>query len=98
MAVRKFWSAPAPRGQDFWKNEVSYMQLEEHGAAISCLGGEPTFDLTSRGTFWFLYETYGKLVEKMETNLRQPVTYPKRVAVLLHWLSMKESVEWQYCV
>ena len=41
----------------------------------------------TKGTFWFLCGRYGKLLEKETTQLRQPVPYPKRLAIVLHWMA-----------
>ena len=41
----------------------------------------------SKGTFWFMCERYGVLLRKKETNMRQPVSYSKRMAIILHWLA-----------
>ena len=41
----------------------------------------------TKGTFWFLSERYGKLLEKETTRLRKPVPYSKRLAIVIHWMA-----------
>ena len=44
-----------------------------------------------KGTFWCVCETYGKLLKKKDTHLRQSISYAKRFAILLHWLAQNLS-------
>ena len=41
----------------------------------------------TKGTFQFLCERYGKMLKKQTTRLRQPIPYPKRLAIVIHWMA-----------
>lgn len=60
---KRFWSAP--RGKGFWENEVSF-NWRNMGSEFSDWE-EKQYLLNyrvSKSTFWFLCETYGKLMKK----------------------------------
>ena len=83
---RRFWSAP--RGKGFWENEVSF-NWRNMGREFSDWE-EKQYLLNyrvSKSTFWFLCETYGKLMKKEDTRLRKAIPFTKRFAILLHWLA-----------
>lgn len=42
----------------------------------------------SKATFWFLAEKYGYLLAKLDTYLRCPVLFSKRLAIFLHGCHM----------
>ena len=35
---------------------------------------------------WYLCVRYGRFFKKQETNMRQPLSREKRLAIVLHWL------------
>ena len=83
---RRFWSAP--RGQGFREREVSFnwKNMREQFADWEEKQYLQHYQV-SKGTFWFLCETFGVVLKKEETCLRCSVPFPKRFAILLHWLA-----------
>ena len=77
-----------PWGDGFWETEV-LLNWKNMGQQYP--GWEEKQYLAnyrmSKGTFCFLCERYGVLLRKQETNMRQPIPYAKRMAVILHWLA-----------
>ena len=78
----------APRGKGYWENEVkwNWKNLGEQFPDWEEKQYINHYRMT-KGTFWFLCEKYGKLLQKETTRLRKPVPYPKRLAIVIHWAS-----------
>ena len=47
----------------------------------------------TKESFWCLCEHYGQFFKKETTNMRQPLTSGKRLAIVLHWLAA--ILNWQ---
>ena len=45
----------------------------------------------TKESFWYLCECYGQFFKKETTNMRQPLTSGKRLAIVLHWLAQGSS-------
>ena len=87
---RRFWAAP--REQGFWEKDVCllwrsmgriYPDWEENQYLQHFR--------VSKDSFWYLCQTYGKYFKKQTTRLRRPLPPPKRLAIVLHWSSLRTS-------
>ena len=89
-APHRFWVAP--REQGFWEKDVCLLWRNmgkiypdwEQNCYLQHFR-------TSKDTFWYLCQTYGKYFVKTTTQLQRPLVPAKRIAIVLHWLAQASS-------
>ena len=86
---RRFWAAP--RYQGFWEKDVCDIWKRMRNVYPDWEDKQYLQHYRMMESFWYLCERYGQFFKKETTNMRQPLTPGKRLAIVLHWLAQGSS-------